>query len=166
MALVEGDDAYFELSFSPNLKLVSTVRRFVSSFYEEILDDPEVTSKVAVATHELLENAVRYSTDGRTRVRVGVRRDSGTTFTVTIDTTNRSDSEHVMLLSTLMDEMKRASNADEFYQTLMQRSAKRTDGSGLGLGRIRAEAEMTVTHRIEGDHVHLQAQARFENVGA
>jgi hypothetical protein len=163
--LPEGDDAYFELSFSPSVGLVSTVRRFVTNFYDQILEDAEVTSKVAVATHELLENAVRYSTDGQTCVRVGVRREGRKTFTVTIDTSNRTKEEHVVFLTALMDEMQRSSDPEAFYQTLMARSAKRTDGSGLGLGRIRAEADMTLTHEIKGDRVHLHAQARFESAG-
>ena len=166
MALREGDDAFFELNFSPSVRLVSTVRRFVTSFYDQIVEDAELTSKVAMATHELLENAVRYSTDGHTRLQVGIRHDGPRTYIVTIDTTNRTKKKHVDHLSALMEEMQGASNADDFYQVLMRRSLGRKNESGLGLGRIRAEAEMTVTHQIEGDQVHLRAQARFDNVGA
>ncbi len=157
------DDAYFELSFSPNEHLVSMVRRFVTSFYDKILDDSDLTSKVGVATHELLDNAVRYSTDGQSRLRVGVHRESPSTVSVNIHTTNRTSAEHLGQLSSLMDEMRSIEDAEGFYQTLMQRSAKRTDGSGLGLGRIRAEAEMTLTYRVEGEEVHLVASGRFEN---
>jgi len=135
MTQPQQDDAHFELSFSPNEQLETLVRRFVTSFYDQLLDDPEVTARVAIATHELLENAVRYSSDGRTRIRVGVHRENATSFTVTIDTSNHTTEEH------------------------LRRLAGR---AGVGHGRIRAEAGMTLTHRVEGDHVHLQAHARFE----
>ncbi len=160
-----GDDAYFELSFSPNERLVSMVRRFVTNFYEQILEDGDLTSRVGVATHELLDNAVRYSTDGQSRVRVSIRRHAPNKLTVSIQTWNRTNRDHIAKLAALMDEIRAVTDVDAYYQTLMQRSAKRTDGSGLGLGRIRAEAEMTVTHRIEGEEVQLVAEGLFESAG-
>src|SRR5947209_8429255 len=62
--------AYFELNFRPNVALVSVVRRFVNEFYQRFLSDPDATSRLALATHELLENAVKYSKDGETTIRI------------------------------------------------------------------------------------------------
>ena len=83
------EDAYVELNFSPNVRLVGTVRRFVSEFYAQVIGDGEIISRLAVATHELLENAVRYSMDGNTTARVSVKNQPGA-FLVTIDTKNRA----------------------------------------------------------------------------
>ena len=63
--------AYLELSFAPNAKLVSMVRRFVMQFYREMLSD-DAASRTGLATHELLENAVKFSTDQATRLRVEI----------------------------------------------------------------------------------------------
>jgi anti-sigma regulatory factor (Ser/Thr protein kinase) len=157
-----GDNAYCELSFSPNVGLVTTVRRFVSEFYVQVLGDAEVTSRVAVATHELLENAVRYSTDGNTGVRIGVHREADA-ITITIDTHNRATPPNISMLLRSLEELAAAPDPDAYYQLLMRKSAKRTDGSGLGFGRIRAESDMTVSCQIEGDTVLLRAFARFAN---
>ena len=38
----KGDTYLFELEFTPNIRLVPIVRRFVSDFYGEVFDDAEV----------------------------------------------------------------------------------------------------------------------------
>lgn len=155
-------DAYFELSFSPNARLVSTVRRFVAAFYVQILADAEVTDRLAVATHELLENAVRYSSDGNTRVRIGVKREPGG-CAVTIDTINRAAAGDLAGARTTLDEIASAQDPQRHYQVLMRRSITRTDGSGLGLGRVRAESGMSLSYEIDGDMIHVRARALFES---
>ena len=154
------DEAFFELSFSPNATLVATVRRFVSEFYVQVLGDAEVTSRIAVATHELLDNAVRYSVDGHSTVRIGVRPEEGGQLKIGIDTRNRASEANLATIKASIEEMTSAPDAAKHYQVLMRRSAKRTDGSGLGLGRIRAETDMEISYRLEGDTVFMRAEAR------
>ncbi|MDB4993043.1 MAG: hypothetical protein JWM74_475 [Myxococcaceae bacterium] len=158
--LLTSEDAYVELSFSPNVKLVPTVRRFVEEFYQQMLRDQDGTSRLAMATHELLENAVRYSIDGNTRVRVGLRREGAGGY-ITIETFNLATPENAVAVRTIVDEVASAPDAMIVYQTLMRRTAKRTDGSGLGLGRIRAEGEMVVSCEVLGQLVCLKAEAHF-----
>lgn len=133
------------------------VRQFVTTFYEQILKDPDITSRLGVAAHELLENAVKFSCDGVTHIRVDVCRNGGKPE-VTISTRNRAQEAHVAALDELMRELCAAADPMQYYQVLMRRSLKRTDGSGLGLGRIRAEADMELDYKIEGNLVHLQAK--------
>jgi hypothetical protein len=156
---LRADQASFELSFSPNVELISVVRQFVQTFYERILKDEDFTSRLGVAAHELLENAVKFSCDGVTHIRVDVQQDAQG-YVVTITTRNRADPQHLETLKQLMDELVSAQDPLAYYQLLMRRSAKRLTGSGLGLGRIRAEAEMQLAYSIEGNVVHLQATGR------
>ena len=153
--------AYCELSFSPNLNLISTVRRFVAEFYERILGDAQVTSRLVVSTHELLENAVRYSVDGQSSIRISVESITSTDAEVSIETRNRTSPESKATLSALIEEMRSSPGRGAFYQTLLRRSSVREDGSGLGLGRIFAEADMDVTCEFEEELVRLRAVARF-----
>lgn len=155
------EDAYFELSFSPNVQLVSTVRRFVSEFYTQALVSEDITSRVAVATHELLENAVRYSVDGNTTIRIGIKVVSSR-IRVAIDTCNRANDATLVTLRHTLDELIAAPDAEAHYQVLMRRSMKRVDGSGLGFGRVWAESGMRVSYRVEGDVVRIRAEANFE----
>lgn len=165
--IVEKNDqrAYFELRFAPSLSLVSIVRRFVSEFYESVLADAETTSRLAVATHELLENAVKFSSDGVSIIRIeywSLPEHSR----IRISTTNRASVTHIEYLSTLFDEMTGAEDPLAYYVTLMKRTAKVAEGSRLGLGRIRAEADMDLSYEIDGDAVIVHADTQFTPVAA
>ena len=154
------DDAFFALSFSPNVSLVSTVRRFVGEFYRQILPSEEVTSQLAVATHELLDNAVLYSHVGNSSIRVGVRSESNGTR-VTIDTRNRASPQNLASVRTALDALAGSKDPGAHYQRLMRETALRAEGSGLGLARVRAEADMDVSYSIDGDWVSLRAPGCF-----
>lgn len=144
MSISTEHPAYFHVAFRPNVKLVSTVRRFVAQFYVRILVDQELASRLALATHELLENAVAYAVDGETGVRIEVAEDG-----LTIKTWNRTSPEHLAALKAGIDQMNEAEDADDYYQSMLVRTSKRAEGSGLGLARIRAEADMSVTYEID-----------------
>ncbi len=148
--------AYFELNFRPNVALVSVVRRFVTEFYQRFLSDPDGTSRVALATHELLENAVKYSKDGETTIRIEVEQTSPKT--VRIQLRNRAEAANIAAIREVLDGVAKAPDSFAFYQTLIAQKAKRRDGSGLGLARICAEGEMKVTYQVlEEDMTVIEA---------
>lgn len=158
------DEAHCELSFSPNVSLIPTVRRFVGEFYEHVLKDAEITSRLVVASHELLENAVRYSVDGHSSIRITVTRSNGFVH-VTIDTKNRTSAHHRDALVKLLDEMKASGDRLTYYRDAMRKTATRAEGSGLGLGRIHAESEMDVSSTVVDDVVTMRAEGRFAAKG-
>lgn len=154
-AAPSGENTSVELSFRPNVPLVSLVRRFVSDFYAGIIRDPESVSALALATHELLENAVRYGASHESRIRIEVV--EGVPRRVCVSTWNRAEPGHIGRVRDLIDEMRREPDAAAFYQKLMRRTARVAGQSGLGLARIRAEAGMTVSLEADGPDVCLRA---------
>ncbi len=150
-------NAYVELNFRPNVQLVSVVRRFVSEFYQRTLGDPDGSSRVALATHELLENAVKYSKDGETTIRIEVSATNAPRV-VTILLRNRAEESHIAAIREIVDGVTASPDAFAYYQQLLIAKAKRREGSGLGLARICAEGEMDIKLTVEGeDTVELLA---------
>ncbi|WP_272421080.1 hypothetical protein [Polyangium jinanense] len=147
----------FELTFRPNVELISVVRRFLTDFYERMIEDHDTVSRIALATHELLENAVKYGSDGVTFLSITFE-PGDTSSTVSIRLANRANAEHIAALATIFEEMSRHDDPFDHYQIAMARSAKRKVGSGLGIVRVRAEGEMTMSHTIEDDRVTILAQ--------
>ena len=147
---------FFHLVFRPNIKLVSTVRRFTGEFYRRVLVDQELASRLALATHEMLENAVAYANDEETAIRIEIEGDL-----LSVRTWNRAAQDRIDEIKASIDEVMSAPDADAYYQNQMTRAAKRTDGSGLGLARIRHEAEMNLSYVIDKDKVCVRAVAKI-----
>jgi hypothetical protein len=154
--------SYIELSVMPDVALISSVRIFVEGLYSPVLADSDASARVALATHELIENAIRYSSDGVTGFRIEVTGEERRKRLV-IRTWNRIDEGRQRDLEEMFQEMESEPDAFEHYLHLMRRNAKRDDGrSGLGLARIRAEAEMSLGFRVEDSVVCIEAETQVE----
>jgi anti-sigma regulatory factor (Ser/Thr protein kinase) len=149
---------YVELNFRPNVQLVSVVRRFVAEFYARFIDDADGTSRVALATHELLENAVKYSLDGETTIRIEVT--ATTPKQVEIQLRNRAEPPHIAAIREIVDGVSAAPDAMAYYQKLILAKAKQREGSGLGLARICAEGEMAISYVVEDGTVVIVARTQ------
>jgi len=160
IAVKEGACTSFELSLSPDAPLVVTVRRFVGELCGRFVADGDVTSRVIVATHELLDNAVRYASGDVTRIRVELHR-LAEEIGVVIVTKNRLDEDRSRQLDSILGEMNASSDRAVYYRDLVRRAAEQVERSGLGLGRVHAEAGLDVSGRFEEDSVLIRAEGRF-----
>jgi hypothetical protein len=147
------------LEFRPSVDGISATRRFVSDVAVECLRDRDWTSRVALATQELLENSLKYSVDGAAALTIAIAPDDHGA-TVSVRVRSRGQAVHVVVLRRLLQEIGNASDPMAYYLDVMRRSAKQTDGSGLGLARIRAETEMSLSAEFDGDDVCVLAQGR------
>jgi hypothetical protein len=64
-----------------------------------------------------------------------------------------------LLLERTIDAAARAPDPLQHYREVMLKNARRKDGSGLGIARIRAEADMRTICTIRGDEVTVQVEA-------
>lgn len=150
----------FELRFSPSSQLITTVRRFVLAFYTQVLGDREISSHLAVATHELLENAVKYGRRDEASLAVSVNPE-GSHFTVVVSIRNESEPGHIAEAERVIAALRGAGDVFSHYQELMGEVALRVDGSGLGLARIAAESGMGLEVVREGDEIEIRAVASY-----
>jgi hypothetical protein len=156
---------HFELSFCPDVNEVPAVRRFVSEFYARLLMDADATSQLAVATHELLDNAVQYASGGNTSFRIGVRAEPDVVHVV-LSTKNRASRAHLDAARSTLEALMGASDPVDHFLRVMRETARRAGGSGLGLARVRAESDMAIRYEIHEDVIELEATAAFKKGAA
>ena len=149
------------------LQHLTAVRRFVAELADSVVRDSELAARLALATHELLENAVKYNIDDATMLRVTMtpQTESTSEVAVTIRTRNRATPENLRIAERLITQVREAEDPFMFYQQLIIASAEASEGSGLGLARIRAETEMTIDFTIEGDQIEIVAHAQVRTGG-
>jgi hypothetical protein len=149
--------AAIRLEFVPDMRLVWRTSRYVRDFYGNILEDPDACARVMLAAHELMENSAKYSADGVGQLEVQLIERDGQAY-VQIRTSNRASPESLAELRRFFDENGRTPDPIAFYDQMIARTAKRSDGSGLGLARIRAEGEMSLHYSVSGDRVTVVAE--------
>jgi len=144
-------DGYIEIRFGPRWKYISPARVFIQNFIAIALSDQAKADAIAMATSELLENAVKYGASEDTHCIVQAYPDTGVIqASVTNQATEKSAGEVRALYDKIM-----AGDPLEAYITQMREAATRTDGkSQLGLVRIRYETgadiqlDITPTHKV------------------
>jgi hypothetical protein len=151
-----------DLSFTPCLEQVSMVRRFMEDYYQPLLKDPDLLSRMAIAIHELLENASKYSAHGASRLEITVT-PAGRRKQLSVKVSNVPAPEHIADLKATMAGVTKHEDAAEAYSLHMIAAVLRGEGSGLGLARIRAEAEMTLNLTIDDTMACVEAVTAFDD---
>jgi hypothetical protein len=150
------DAHLFHLIFRPTMRLVTVVRKFVCELFGELFYDTEVTASVAMAAYELLENTVKYSLDDTSRLTIQVDEDASGRRVV-VETSNASKPSDAARVEALVRRMAGEDPMQE-YVALMEETVRCAEGSGLGLARLRAEAGLRMSCRLEGCHLVIAAE--------
>jgi two-component sensor histidine kinase len=148
--------------FSPESRLIARTSKYLCDVYGGMLADPEASARVMLTAHELLENAAKYSTDGVGQLQVELSEEPAGGFgVVSIRSSNRAQPERLSDLRQFFEESGQCPDAVALYDRMIARSTTRSFGSGLGLARIQAEAEMKLSYSLKGNEVTITAEARM-----
>lgn len=159
IAAASDDSVVFTLEVSMKVQHLTAMRRFVADLTQSVVRDIGMASRLALVTHELLENAVKYSTDPRRRVTLQLSADADHRIQVTV--INISNEPLYAMLKELLQQINQAPDPSANYQRMIARSIERESGSGLGLARICAEGEMQLSCELDGDMLSVTAQAQM-----
>jgi hypothetical protein len=145
---------FIELRFGPKWKYISTVRTFIQNFLAITLENQIKADKISMAVSELVENAVKYSNQEDTFIRLEQKLD-GTAIEVAVY--NHTEESQANKLKEFMVELEKFP-ALEGYMEMMRRSANAPEGkSQLGLARIRYEAEAQLNIAYENNVMKVRA---------
>jgi len=146
------------LAFEPSPAFMQRVIRWLTDFCQLTLADLELVARLRLAVSELVENVVKYGLQPNVSVEVELIERDGST-TLRLGTRNRTSPEYLERVSRLLSQLKSAEDPLAFYDALVRESAPRAGVSGLGLARIRAEGELEVDYKIDGDELWIWVEA-------
>lgn len=154
--------ASVHLSFDPSIGVVTPLAGWVAQLCELALQDEEASSRLQMAVYELVENSVRYcKEDSSVGVEVELVQHANSSE-LKVSTRNRATPEQLKRAVAHLAGVKGAADAVSYYDELIRESAPRTGVSGLGLARLRAEADLSVDFHVVGDELTISVHAAID----
>jgi|SRR6187399_1201949 len=149
------------LTALPNSRLVAALSALVAEFCQGLVADPAVVARFYMAAQELAENLVKYSVGREVRLAASL---TGThqNAELRLCATNRSTARQLDAVERCLTALVEARDPTQYYDSLIRASAPKSEGSGLGLARLRAEGELTVDYSIDGDQLTITVHASVE----
>ncbi len=156
-----GTEHFATVFVQLSAKTLPHVRRFVQGFVESNgRADADFVSRLVVAVHELMENAIKYATDATTTLEVKL--DLRHHRHVVLITKNHATRESAARVAAQLQRL-RSGDHQRVYQAMLEETATRQTESGLGLARIAVECAMSL--RSEYDENGLLLIEAVSSVG-
>ena len=150
------------LAFEPSQRFVKKIVQWITDFCEMSLQDMDVVYRVHMAIHELAENLVKYGTSSSVRLDVEVERGEGGSV-LRLRTTNSASPERLAEAVRILQGLRDADDPVAYYDQLVLASAPKEGVSGLGLARIRAEGDLELDFKVDGDQICIVVEAKLPN---
>ncbi|HWE26971.1 MAG TPA: hypothetical protein VHB97_03170 [Polyangia bacterium] len=150
---------YLKLQLTPAWELVNSTREYVLAMLTHTIGDAAMASQVALAAHELVENAMKYSAPGQ-KIRMHLEERSGALLVTVENEARKEDIANLISEITAVCETK---DPMGYYRSKIELAITRTDGRAcLGLARIRFESQMQIKWTVAGRRVRISAIRRLD----
>jgi hypothetical protein len=142
----------------PHVALASAIAELVTAFCRLQLPDPDLAMRVHLAAHELAENLAKYAIGSPASLEVELVPCNGARA-LCIRTRNRAAPDRIADIEQRLETLIDSNDPHDHYDRLIAHAIERPGLSGLGLARIRAEADLALDYQVEGDEVTVVATA-------
>jgi hypothetical protein len=151
-AMGHSGAAVLFLRMQPSWVVVDDIRRFVETFCANACPWAEREEQLALATHELVQNAIAnaVTADIELKLEVDQARER-----VQVSVSNDAHPEQIDVLRTRLERTQ--SHADPLQAYVAAMSEDPTSRGGIGLARIRFEAALDLALEVEGGKVTVRA---------
>src|SRR5512138_1559950 len=132
----------------PSWVFIDDIRRFVESFCAAACPGADREAQLALAAHELVQNAIAHASTPGLELRLEVDRDARR---VRVSVSNKASAEQAQVLRDRIDEARAVGDALQGYLAAMHRNPE--GRGGIGLSRVRFEAALELDLAVDGDRV-------------
>jgi hypothetical protein len=148
---------YVFIEFSPTSGCLGSIVSVVTDFCRNVVDDPGIKFAFQLAAYELTENLVKYASGDKTSIRIAVE-STGRGPEIVLTTENESAPERLADVSARLEAAEKAEDPLSHFDQLVQESLESPLESRLGLGRLRAEGELLVSHCVIDRRIRIQVR--------
>jgi anti-sigma regulatory factor (Ser/Thr protein kinase) len=151
------DGAVLFLRLEPTWAIVDDIRQLVAMFCATTGAAPERQEQLALAAHELVQNAVSHATSGDIELELSL---DAATDRVAVSVTNRAHADQIAVLRTRLARALAPETPLDAYLAAMREDPH--SRGGIGLARIRFEAGLELSVDVRGELVTIHASGPFE----
>jgi hypothetical protein len=147
-------EARMEVEFPPDWRVLRDLRAFVNKLVVAVADSPELAAQVSMVVTELAENAVKYSDNSLSVVRLRVE---PTSTGIRCESENEASAAHIDQLERTLQTVNQGDPFDAYARALTAATEHDTS-SRIGLARIRHEGNMTLHCVVKDSRVRIIAE--------
>ena len=156
---------FIRVEFAPSCGCLGSLVTVVTDFCRNVIDDPDVVFAFRMAAFELTENIVKYCSGDRAVVEISVDNNKEGVELV-LATQNEASSERLRDADERLLASEAALDPIEHFDKLVRDSIKSPHESRLGLGRLRAEADLRLSHHTHGSMLNVEVRRRVIDSGS
>ena len=152
-------EGYVELGFGNNWKYVTSIRTFIQNFICISLNSIENADKISLASSELVENAIKYSSrdDIPIRFKLTIGK-AGSEVRLRMEVQNHSTDENIEIIKVEFDKIMKNSPYEAYLKKVEEIAARDDGKTMLGLARIRYETGCELNIKIENTILTIEAE--------
>ena len=143
------------IKFQPDWDYLDRVRDFVQGFCE-LKFTLSSAQKIATVSHELLENAVKFGSpvaDVEFYLHLGKSADSAI-----VRVRNQAVSSRIRLLEEHLKQLESLPPREAYHDAMVRSVTAAENAGGIGLARIRYEASVDLSVRVDNHQVQVTAR--------
>lgn len=148
---------YVTIEFAPTSGCLGSIVAVVTDFCRNVVDDQGVKFAFQMAAYELTENMVKYSTGGLTSLRIEVE-SSPRGPEIVMTTQNEAHPDRIADAVARLEVLENVADPTAYFDQLVQESLAEPNESRLGLGRLRAEGDLSLSHWVSANSLIVQVR--------
>ena len=151
---------FAKVEFAPSCGCLGSLVALVTDFCRNVIDDPAIVFAFRMAAFELTENVVKYCSGDRATLEISVDH-TAEGSELRLITSNQASAERLHDVNERLLAGEAADDPVAHFDKLVRDTLNSPHESRLGLGRLRAEADLLVSHRITEDTVSICVRRRI-----
>jgi hypothetical protein len=157
------NDIRLEIDFTPSSNQISAVRTFLDELFRPVCADPDARTRLGLSAHEMLDNAVSYSADGRVLLRIEAVA-LGSRCKIMVQTSAPAAASDAAKLAKALEipSAPDLASPDQRYAKEIERVDTTNSGFALRAARIAAEGRMAMRAAYNGTTLEVTATIEVE----